>query len=106
MCVSVHVIACRDWSHDRFLLSCGDHVTCLQAAAGFVSVLKELESFNNDTRQVCRKSRRRLPSPQSGKIILCPEELFPSLIKNQSLLVTNFRALYSKINQKNQGLSG
>lgn len=81
-------------------------MTCLQAAAGFVSVLKELESFNNDTRQICRKSRRRLPSPQSGKIILCPEELFPSLIKNQSLLVTNFRALYSKINQKNQGLSG
>ena len=27
--VFVHVIACRDWSHDRFLLSCGDHVTCL-----------------------------------------------------------------------------
>ncbi|XP_003384705.1 PREDICTED: dynactin subunit 1-like [Amphimedon queenslandica] len=74
-------------------------------ASGFLSVLKELESFNNDIRQTCRKARRRLPTPQSGKIILLPDDLFPSLIKNQALLVTNFRALYSRVHHKNQGLA-
>ena len=68
--------------------------------------LKELEAFNSDIRQNCRRARRRLPTPQSGKIVVCPVELFPMVISHQRLIVTNFRALHNKVYETAQGLSG
>lgn len=68
--------------------------------------LKELETFNNDIRQTCRKAKRRLPSARSGKIIKCPPDLFPSLIKQQQLIVTNYRTLYDTLSTRRQSLTG
>jgi dynactin 1 len=73
--------------------------------SGFHAQLKELETFNSDVRQSCRRARRRLPSPRSGKIISCPPSLFPSVISQQSLLVEGFKSLYSQLHLRQQSLT-
>ena len=77
-----------------------------KGSSGFVTQLKEMETLTNDIRQACRKIRRRVPTARSGKIVMCPLDLVPGLINKQQALVTNYRALYSKIYQKSQGLAG
>ena len=50
--------------------------------------------------------RRRVPSPELGKMVVCPPELMVALIQKQLMLATNLRALYVRVNQKAQALSG
>ena len=68
--------------------------------------LKELETFNNDIRQTCRKARRRLPTQRSGKIIICPPELFSDFIKQQTLVVCHYKTLHDALSTKRQSLTG
>ena len=77
-----------------------------QGNGSFITQLREMETFNNDIHQNCRKIRRRVPTNQSGKSVICPSGLIPVLINQQKALVTNFRALYNRVHQKSQGLSG
>ena len=65
-----------------------------------------METLSNDIRQFCRKIRRRVPATSSGKIVVCPPELLPAIVAQQQALATNYRALYSKVYQKSQGLGG
>ena len=85
-------------------------VCVLQEGSQFVSQVKEMESFNSDLRQACRKVRRKVPAAADAHRTLVydasvAEELV-GVLRRQLLLANAFRALQLKAGQRASSLSG
>ncbi|XP_064382819.1 dynactin subunit 1-like isoform X2 [Halichondria panicea] len=80
-----------------------------QEGGVWATQIKEMESFNNDLRQACRKIRRKVPASNSRRMLRYDSTVSETLNKTgqrQLVLIDAFKALHLKASQKANSLTG